>query len=181
MREVNWRTFAPSNFEYDFENDKLFQHRVTFNEAVECFFSDFEIRRNKKYRDRYQLLGTTFAGRSLRIIFQLKGEHRRSHHHRLAAMRTQKKSNSALALDQKGIDRIVVSQADDAASWDRPVKVRKSRPASPTIPGELAARAAFLAKVHREAGVDQWVERVVRERVELEELAFAEAKRKLAS
>jgi hypothetical protein len=62
IEQVNWRTFAPSNFEYDFENDKLFQHRVTFNEAVECFFSDFEIRRNKKYRDRYQL--SYPAGRS---------------------------------------------------------------------------------------------------------------------
>ena len=96
-------------------------------------------------------------------------------------MRTQKKNNTATGLDREGIDRIVISQADDSACWDRPVKVRKSKPASLSIPGELAARAAFLAKLHREAGVDQWVERVVRERVELEELAFAEAKRKLAS
>jgi len=96
-------------------------------------------------------------------------------------MRTPKKNNTLAALDQEGIDRIVTSQADDTESWDRPVKVRRSRPASLSIPGELAARAAFLAKLHREAGVDQWVERVVRERVEIEELAFAEAKRKLAS
>ena len=96
-------------------------------------------------------------------------------------MRTRKKNTTAVALDQEGIDRIVISQADDMASWDGPVKVRRSGPASLSIPGELAARAAFLARLHREAGVDQWVERVVRERVELEELAFAEAKRKLAS
>ena len=96
-------------------------------------------------------------------------------------MRTRKKNNTATALDREGIDRIVISQADDSACWDRPVKVGKSKPASLSIPGELAARAAFLAKLHREAGVDQWVERVVRERVELEERAFAEAKRKLAS
>jgi len=69
---VNWHRFTPSNFEYDFERDKLFEHRVTFNEAVECFFSDFGIRRNKNYRDRYQLLGRTFGGRRLKIIFQLK-------------------------------------------------------------------------------------------------------------
>jgi uncharacterized DUF497 family protein len=30
------------------------------------------VRRNKSYRDRYQLLGRTFGGRSLKIIFQLK-------------------------------------------------------------------------------------------------------------
>ena len=47
-------------------------HGVTFNEAVECFFSDFEVRRNKKFQDRYQLLGKTSGGRRLKIIFQLK-------------------------------------------------------------------------------------------------------------
>jgi uncharacterized DUF497 family protein len=69
---VNWHRFVPSNFEYDFERDKLFEHRVSFNEVVECFFADFEIRRNKKYRDRYQLIGTTLGGKRLKIIFQLK-------------------------------------------------------------------------------------------------------------
>jgi hypothetical protein len=38
-----------------------------------------------------------------------------------------------------------------------------------------------LASLHREAGLDKWVERVLRERVEIEELAFAEVKRELAS
>jgi uncharacterized DUF497 family protein len=69
---VNWHRFTPANFEYDFERDKLSAHRVSFSEAVECFFSDFEIRRNKKYRDRYQLIGSTLGGRRLKIIFQLK-------------------------------------------------------------------------------------------------------------
>ena len=69
---VNWRRFTPSNFEYDFERDKLFEHGVTFNDDVECFFSDFEIRRNKKFRDRYQLIGRTLGGRRLKIIFQMK-------------------------------------------------------------------------------------------------------------
>ena len=69
---VKWAGFAPSDFEYDFENDKLAAHRVTFEEAVECFFSDFQVRRNKKYRDRYQLIGESVGGRKLKIIFQLK-------------------------------------------------------------------------------------------------------------
>ncbi len=69
---VNWSRFSPKDFEYDFERDELAAHRVTFEEAVECFFSDFEIRRNKRYRDRYQLLGGTIGGRKLKIIFQLK-------------------------------------------------------------------------------------------------------------
>jgi uncharacterized DUF497 family protein len=69
---VNWSRFTPWNFEYDFDSDKLFEHRVTFNEAVECFFSDFEVRRNKQYGDRYQLIGRTLGGRRLKIIFQMK-------------------------------------------------------------------------------------------------------------
>jgi hypothetical protein len=84
-------------------------------------------------------------------------------------------------LDQEAIDRLVISQSEDSTAWGAPVRVKQSKPASLSIPGELAARAAFLAGLHREAGVDRWVERIVRDRVELEELAFAEAKKKLAS
>ncbi|PYS80948.1 MAG: hypothetical protein DMF67_18625 [Acidobacteria bacterium] len=69
---VNWRRFTPTDFECDFEKDKLAAHCITFDEAVECFFSDFEVRRNKSYRDRYQLIGRTIGGRRLKIIFQLK-------------------------------------------------------------------------------------------------------------
>jgi len=69
---VNWKSFTPADFEYDFEQAELADHQITFEEAVECFFSDFEVRRNKSYRDRYQLLGRTIGGRKLKIIFQLK-------------------------------------------------------------------------------------------------------------
>jgi uncharacterized DUF497 family protein len=69
---VKWSSFTPSDFEYDFENDKLAAHHVTFDEAAECFFSDFQIRRNKKFKDRYRLIGRTLGGRELKIIFQLK-------------------------------------------------------------------------------------------------------------
>ena len=69
---VKWSSFTPSDFEYDFENDKLAAHQITFDEAVECFFSDFQIRRNKRFKDRFQLIGATLGGRKLKIIFQLK-------------------------------------------------------------------------------------------------------------
>jgi hypothetical protein len=82
---------------------------------------------------------------------------------------------------QESIDRLVVSQSEDVSAWEAPVRVKRSKPATLSIPGELAARAAFLAKLHREAGVGKWVERIVRERVELEEFAFSEAKKNLAS
>lgn len=96
-------------------------------------------------------------------------------------MSSRKKSKASKILDQEEIDRVVISESDDNSAWETLVRVKRSRRAALSIPGELAARAAFLARLHREAGVDKWVERVVRERVELEELAFAQAKKKLAS
>ena len=96
-------------------------------------------------------------------------------------MNTRTKNKKTTILDQEEIDRLVISHSKDDSAWEAPVQVKRSKPASLSIPGELAARAAFLAKLHREAGVDQWVERIVRERVELEELAFRQAKKKLAS
>ena len=95
-------------------------------------------------------------------------------------MSTEKNKKTTI-LDQEGIDRLVISQTADDSAWEAPIRVKRSKPASLAIPGELAARAAFLARLHRETDVARWVERVVRERVELEELAFTEAKKKLAS
>ena len=43
----------------------------TFNEAVECFFSDYQVRRNKRYSDRYQLISQTIGDGSLRLFFNL--------------------------------------------------------------------------------------------------------------
>ncbi len=69
---VNWNNFIPEDFEYDFEKDKLAAHSISLEEAIECFFSDFEVRRNKSYQDRYQLIGRTRGGCRMKIIFQLK-------------------------------------------------------------------------------------------------------------
>lgn len=69
---VKWSEFTPADFEYDFERDELGRHRITFDEAIECFFSDFEIRHNKKFHNRFQLIGQTVGGRRLKIIFAVK-------------------------------------------------------------------------------------------------------------
>jgi len=70
--KIDWSNFEAIDFEYDFENDELFAHRITFKEAVECFYNDFQTRRNKSFKDLYQLISETFDGRSLEMIFQLK-------------------------------------------------------------------------------------------------------------
>jgi hypothetical protein len=50
---VKWHRFTPTDIEYDFQRDELAAHHITFEEAVDCFFSDFEVRRNKSFKDRY--------------------------------------------------------------------------------------------------------------------------------
>ena len=52
-------------------------------------------------------------------------------------------------------------------------------PSSLQIPSELAERAAFLAGLHREKSLEAWLTRMIRERVELKEGAFLQAKREL--
>ena len=84
-------------------------------------------------------------------------------------------------LSEEEVDRIVEAQADDDEAWERPIRVRKARPASLSIPGDLAARAAFLAKLHREKKLEDWLTRVIKERVEMEEGAFIEVKREMSS
>lgn len=84
-------------------------------------------------------------------------------------------------LSQTEIDKIVVAQADDDSAWQKPVLVRRRRSGSFAIPPELAARVAFLARLHRRASTEEWLTRIIRERVELEEAAFGRVKRDLAT
>lgn len=78
------------------------------------------------------------------------------------------------------IDQLVVAQVDDEAAWEQPVRVERSQPASLVLPGDLAARAAFLARLHRTKSVEEWLTRVIQERVELEEAVFVGLKQDLA-
>lgn len=79
-------------------------------------------------------------------------------------------------LSEQEIDHIVVAQANDDSAWKEPTHVRRSTPTSLSIPGDLAARAAFLAQIHRTESVEEWLSHVIRERVELEEAAFIKVK-----
>lgn len=52
-------------------------------------------------------------------------------------------------LSDETIDKIVVAQADDDSAWEKPVRVRRTKTASLPISSELAARAAFFARLHQ--------------------------------
>ncbi len=90
-----------------------------------------------------------------------------------------KRTTKGLSEEEK--DTIVTAQADDDSAWEQPVRVKKPKSSPLAIPADLAARAAFLAGLHRASGVEDWLARIIRERIELEEVAFVEAKRDLAT
>lgn len=70
---VNWNRIVFGDFEDDEEiREKLYSHRLEFEEVVQCFYNPFQVRRNKKFKDRFQLIGKTDGGRKLKVIFQLK-------------------------------------------------------------------------------------------------------------
>lgn len=91
------------------------------------------------------------------------------------------KSKTKKNLSEQEIDQIVVAQANDDSAWEKPVRVRRTKPASLSIPADLAARAAFLAQLHRTKTVEEWLTHIIQERVELEETAFVRVKQDLAA
>jgi len=95
--------------------------------------------------------------------------------------KSRKTTKSQPKLAQEEVDRLVTAQADEDSAWQKAIVVKRPKSTSLSIPAELAARAAFLARLHHESRVDKWVERIVRERVEIEESAFIAAKKTLAS
>ena len=95
-------------------------------------------------------------------------------------MKTKSKA-SKKAVAEEEIDQMVESVADDDEAWDEPVQVSAKQPASLSLPTNLAARAAFLAKLHRERDMRAWLKKIITERIELEESAFLEFKKTLAS
>ena len=89
--------------------------------------------------------------------------------------------NSKKNPSEREIDEIVSAQADEDSAWGKPVRVQRTQSASLSIPADLAARATFLAQLHRTKDVDHWLMLIIQERVELEEAAFAGLKQDLAA
>ena len=96
-------------------------------------------------------------------------------------MKKRRKTTSRPKPSQEQVDGLVTAEADEDSAWQKAIVVRRPKSKSLSIPGVLFARAAFLAKLHRESRVEKWIERIVRERVEIEESAFIAAKKNRAS
>jgi hypothetical protein len=42
---VYWQEFNPLDFEYEFDEEELVQHKITPDEASEVFWNGFDVRR----------------------------------------------------------------------------------------------------------------------------------------
>jgi hypothetical protein len=94
-------------------------------------------------------------------------------------MSTRAKTNKSLS--EQEIDQIVTAQDHDDEAWGKPIRVQRATLTSLSLPADLAARAAFLAQLHRTKSVEEWLTQVIQERVDLEEAAFVGVKRELAA
>jgi hypothetical protein len=86
-------------------------------------------------------------------------------------------SSKKPSLSEEEIDEIVTAHADDESTWEKPVRVRPPKSMSLDLPSDLVVRAARCTRVARAPSVGDWLRRIVRERIELEEAAFARSQR----
>jgi hypothetical protein len=93
----------------------------------------------------------------------------------MANMRTRTK------LTEREIDESVIQDADNQRAWGKAIRVKRAKNAAVSISADLTARAAFFARLHRERSVEHWIQRIVVERIDTEEAAFAQLKRELQS
>lgn len=89
-------------------------------------------------------------------------------------------SKRARNLSEEEIDRLVIADADRDAAWGKPIRVRRGKTSAVSLPAELASRAAFFARLHRWSNVEEWLKRIIEERIDIEEAVFTESKRDLA-
>ncbi len=82
-------------------------------------------------------------------------------------------------MSEDEIDQLVTEQADDDRAWEKPETVTRNGTAI-ELSSDLAARAAFLARLHRRPSMKDWLSDIIRERIELEEAAYSAAKKELA-
>ncbi len=73
------------------------------------------------------------------------------------------------------IDEIVTAQADGPSFWEEAVTVH---PPTPTLklPVEVVAKAAYISSVLKAGSIDEWLIKIIKERLEAEE-TLIEAKR----
>ena len=88
------------------------------------------------------------------------------------------KTKHAVVTEEE-IDNIAIGQAEDETAWEKPVKVGRAKSTSISLPANLTERAAFFARLHREKSLENWLKRIIQERLDIEEAAFSGFKKEM--
>ena len=84
-------------------------------------------------------------------------------------------------LTEQEIDAIVIADADALNQWESPIFVQPDVPATMNIPFALAVRARFFAGLHKKQSMEEWLQAIIRERIDFEETAYAALKQTVLS
>ncbi len=77
------------------------------------------------------------------------------------------KKNSKKLTDEQ-IDEMVIKEADDLSKWVTPIKVRAPQAISLRLSPELIQKIKFLATLHKTDNYQNWLEKIIKERIQLE-------------
>jgi len=65
---VNWTRFDPNRYEIEFNEAKLAVRNISPADVMQVLWNGIHVIRDKKYRNRYRVLGRTDDGHPLEVI-----------------------------------------------------------------------------------------------------------------
>ena len=71
---VDWNRFDAAEYDLEFNAEKLAAHGVSVHEAAELLWNGFVVRRNKRFKDRVQIIGRSDSGRAIKLIMLVKSK-----------------------------------------------------------------------------------------------------------
>ena len=71
---VNWNRFDAAEYDLELNAEKLAAHGVGVHEATELLWNGVIVRKNKRFKDRVQIVGRSDSGRTLKLIVHIKGK-----------------------------------------------------------------------------------------------------------
>lgn len=83
-------------------------------------------------------------------------------------------------LSEEAVDEIVVKEANDLTKWGKPITVKAPKAISLQLSPELIQKARFFAETHKIKNYQEWLENIIKERIELEEDLLEAIKSNLA-
>ncbi|MFQ5770035.1 MAG: hypothetical protein ACE5HX_05840 [bacterium] len=84
-------------------------------------------------------------------------------------------------LKDEDIDEIVIKDANDLSKWENPIQVKAPQAISLRLSPELIQKIKILAKIHKKNNYHKWLEKIIEERINLEEELLESIRSELTS